>query len=59
MVFCWSTSARCDVSFVRRFNSKLSDVLEPQSQLSDTKMDSRIQSVYCVRNISEILIAAA
>ena len=30
---------------VCRFDSTLSDVLEPQHTLSDTRMDSRIQSV--------------
>ena len=38
-------SARCDVLIVCRFNSKLSDIMEPQNPISDTKMDSRIQSV--------------
>jgi len=56
--FCCSISARHDLLIVGRFNSKLSDVLEPQSQLSDTKMNSRIQSVYSVFVVSEIWIVS-
>jgi len=40
---CWLW---CNVLTACRFNSHLSNVLEPQHALSDTKMDSRVQSVY-------------